>query len=65
MAYIGTRSDQALRQRALDLAESGRFAAPHQVEEALIGEGWPNAGIAMRGDFLRKAVADRCAAAQG
>lgn len=54
---------QALRARAYALAESGRFDGAHAVEQALIAEGWPNAGAALQSSFTRKAISERCMAA--
>ncbi|MGK2912290.1 MAG: hypothetical protein ACSLE1_21205 [Sphingobium sp.] len=60
--FTETRRDQALRTRAYALAESGRFHAVKDVEEALVGEGWPHAGALMQGDYMRQAIAERLAA---
>lgn len=57
-----TRRDQALRTRAYALAESGRFQAVKEIEDALVGEGWPEAGSVMQGDYVRQAIAERLAA---
>ncbi len=57
------RATQAARQRAYALAESGLFASPHAVEQALIAEGWPNAARALESSFARKAVSEKCQAA--
>ncbi|KKW91010.1 MULTISPECIES: hypothetical protein [Sphingobium] len=54
---------QALRARAYALAESGRFNGAHAVEQALIAEGWPNAGAALQSSYTRKAISERCMAA--
>lgn len=54
------RADRAVRERAYKLAESGRFEAVHDVERALIGEGWPNAGRIMQGGYVMRAVEERC-----
>lgn len=64
MNIPGTRSEQALRQRAYELADTGRFANSHAVEQALIGEGWSNAGAALQSDYARKAINERCLEAQ-
>ena len=61
MIFTGTRSDQAARDRAYTLAESGRFTTVHEVEQALASEGWPNAHIVMESDYARKAIHDRLA----
>ncbi|MDF0543226.1 hypothetical protein PX699_12790 [Sphingobium sp. H39-3-25] len=58
-----TPAQRALRERAYHLADSGSFANVHEVERALIGEGWADAGKEMQGDYLRKAVGERCKAA--
>ena len=54
---------QALRARAYALAESGRYNGAHAVEQALIAEGWPNAGAALQSSYTRKAITERCQAA--
>lgn len=51
---------QALRTRAYALAETGKFDSAHAVEQALIAEGWPNAGEALQSDYARKAISERC-----
>lgn len=55
---------QALRARAYELAESGRYNGAHAVEQALIAEGWSNAASALQNSFTRKAVSERCLAAK-
>lgn len=55
---------QALRARAYTLAESGQFDGAHAVEQALIAEGWPNAGLALQSSYTRKAISERCLAAK-
>lgn len=55
---------QALRARAYTLAETGRFDGAHAVEQALIAEGWPNAGEALQSEYSRKAIGERCRAAK-
>lgn len=57
-------ADRAARDRAYKLAESGRFATPHDVERALAGEGWSNAHKVMHSDYVLQAVEERCHAAQ-
>lgn len=59
MILHGTKSEQAVRQRAYALAESGRFSAVQEVEQALIGEGWSNAHAVLQSDYARKAIRDR------
>ncbi|MHA6767345.1 hypothetical protein [Sphingobium ummariense] len=54
---------QAVRARAYALAESGRFSNAHAVEQALIAEGWPQAGAALQSDYARKAISEKCQAA--
>ncbi len=54
---------QAIRARAYKLAESGRFDGAHAVEQALVAEGWSNAGRAFQSDYMRKAISERCMAA--
>ncbi|WP_336959144.1 hypothetical protein [Sphingobium aquiterrae] len=56
-------AQRALHERACQLADSGRFTNVRAVEQALIGEGWADAGRQMQGDYLRKAVGERCRAA--
>lgn len=58
------RSLQAARARAYALAESGSFDNSHAVQQALIAEGWSNVGRALDSDYARKAIAERCRAAQ-
>ncbi|MET0372178.1 MAG: hypothetical protein ABW039_12480 [Sphingobium sp.] len=58
------RGLRAARDRAYALADSGQFDRVHAVEQALIAEGWPNAGEAFQSDFTRKAVAERCRVAR-
>lgn len=55
---------QALRARAYALAESGRYDGAHAVERALVAEGWPNAASALQSSYTRKAISERCLAAQ-
>lgn len=59
------RGLRAARDRAYQLAESGRFDGLHAVKQALIAEGWPNAGRALEGEYARKAISERCLAAAG
>ncbi|EQB32456.1 hypothetical protein [Sphingobium ummariense] len=54
---------QAVRARAYALAESGRFSNARAVEQALIAEGWPQAGAALQSDYARKAISEKCQAA--
>jgi hypothetical protein len=54
---------QALRARAYELAETGRYGGTHAVEQALIAEGWPNAGAALQSSYTRKAISEKCSAA--
>lgn len=54
---------QAVRARAYALAESGRFSNVHAVEQALVVEGWPQAGAALQSDYARKAISEKCQAA--
>ncbi|MGE4323831.1 MAG: hypothetical protein AB7E60_12495 [Sphingobium sp.] len=58
------RGLRAARERAYQLAETGRFDGAHAVERALIAEGWPNAGSALQGQYARQAVSERCLAAR-
>lgn len=59
MILDGTSGDRAVWERAYKLAESGQFSRVHEVEQALIGEGWPNARSALQSDYARKAIQDR------
>lgn len=59
-----SKADRAIRDRAYRLAESGRFPARHEVEKALIGEGWPNARRVLRGEYVMRAIEEKCKAAQ-
>ena len=58
------KAERAVRERAYTLAESGRFEGVHDVEKALIGEGWPNAGRVMQESYVKQAVEERCRAAR-
>ena len=58
------RSLQAARARAYALAESGQFDNSNAVQQALVAEGWSNAGRALDSDYARKAVGEKCRAAQ-
>ncbi len=64
MQLDGNKAERAVRQRAYELAESGRFDAARGVERALIGEGWPNAAKVMRSSFVHQAVEERCRSAR-
>ncbi|KFG91128.1 hypothetical protein BV98_001121 [Sphingobium herbicidovorans NBRC 16415] len=55
---------QALRARAYQLAETGRFDGAHAVEQALVAEGWANAAAALQSGYTRKAISERCLAAK-
>lgn len=55
---------QALRERAYQLAETGRFDGAHAVEQALVAEGWANAAAALQSGYTRKAISERCLAAK-
>ncbi|WP_062120785.1 MULTISPECIES: hypothetical protein [Sphingobium] len=55
---------QALRERAYQLAETGRYDGAHAVEQALVAEGWANAAAALRSGYTRKAISERCLAAK-
>lgn len=59
MTLADNKGDRAVRDRAYQLAESGSFSNVHAVEQALIGEGWPNVGAALSSDYARKAIQDR------
>jgi hypothetical protein len=60
--FTENRHDHAVRTRAYALAESGRFHAVKEIEQALVGEGWPDAGMVMQSDYVRQAIAERLAA---
>jgi hypothetical protein len=64
MIHGDDRGLQAARARAYTLAETGQFDNSHAVQQALIAEGWPNAGQALDSDYARKAVGERCRAAK-
>jgi hypothetical protein len=64
MLYGDDRSLQAARARAYALAETGQYDNSNAVQQALIAEGWSDAGRAMDSDYARKAVGERCRAAQ-
>lgn len=55
---------QALRERAYQLAETGRYDGAHAVEQALVAEGWANAAAALQSGYTRKAISERCLAAK-
>ncbi|MBA4089554.1 MULTISPECIES: hypothetical protein [Sphingomonadaceae] len=64
MIHGDDRSLQAARARAYTLAETGKFDNSNAVQQALIAEGWSNAARALDSDYARKAVGERCRAAQ-
>ena len=64
MIHAENEALQALRARAYTLAETGQFDGAHAVEKALIAEGWPNAGEALKSEYSRKAISERCQAAK-
>lgn len=64
MQLHDSKAERAVRERAYALAESGRFGAVREVEQALIGEGWPHAARTMQSDYVRQAVEERCRLAQ-
>lgn len=64
MHLTDTKAERALRERAFVLAESGRFDTAHEVERALIGEGWPNAGKIMHREYMVQAVDEKCRTAR-
>ena len=63
--FAGSQREQALRARAYILAETGNFAAVRDVEQAMIGEGWPDAAEVLGHDYVRRALAERLAAHTG
>lgn len=60
--FTENRRDHAVRSRAYALAETGRFHAVKEIEQALVGEGWPDAGIVLQGDYVRQSLAEKLAA---
>jgi hypothetical protein len=64
MIHLDDRSLQAARARAYALADSGKFDTLHAVQQTLVGEGWSNAGRLLESDYARKAIGERCRAAQ-
>lgn len=64
MIHGDDRSLQAARARAYTLAETGRFHNSNAVQQALIAEGWSNVARALDSDYARKAIGERCRAAQ-
>ncbi|BBD03284.1 MULTISPECIES: hypothetical protein [Sphingobium] len=63
MIHGDDRSLQAVRARAYALAETGQFDNSNAVQQALIAEGWSNAGRALGSDYARQAIGERCRAA--
>lgn len=63
MHITENKADQAVRNRALALADSGRFDTTAAIERALISEGWPNVGRTMASEVFRQVIYDRCSAA--
>lgn len=63
MHITENKTDQAVRNRAFALADSGQFETTAAIERALISEGWPNVSRTMASEVFRQAVHDRCAAA--
>lgn len=63
MHITQNKADQAVRNRAFALADSGRFDTAAAIERALISEGWPNVSRTMASEVFRQAVLDRCATA--
>ncbi|MDX3910373.1 MAG: hypothetical protein QHC67_11195 [Sphingobium sp.] len=59
--FTENRHDHAVRTRAYALAESGRFHAVREIEQALVGEGWPGAGTVLQSGYVRQAIAERLA----
>lgn len=59
--FAGSKKDHAVRARAYALAETGRFTIVREIEQALVGEGWPDAGIVLQGQYVRQAIAERLA----
>ncbi|MBB4641262.1 hypothetical protein [Rhizorhapis suberifaciens] len=64
MNITENKAVRAVRDRALTLADTGRFYAALDVERALISEGWPNARRMMESELFRQTIHDRCAAAR-
>ncbi|CAN5250335.1 hypothetical protein BH10PSE12_BH10PSE12_04770 [soil metagenome] len=63
MNTMSNEGERALRERAYVLADGGECATVHQIEQRLIGEGWPNVSATLD-DYARKAIAERCSAAR-
>jgi hypothetical protein len=63
MIVTENTGERAARERAYALADTGRYDSVHAVENALIAEGWPNAGEVLAGEYVRKTIAERCQAA--
>ncbi|MBK5265196.1 MAG: hypothetical protein JJE34_08200 [Alphaproteobacteria bacterium] len=63
MNITENKADRAIRDRAFALADSGKFETVLEIEQALISEGWPNAGRAIQSEIFRQALHDRCNAA--
>ncbi|MFZ2995119.1 hypothetical protein [Sphingobium sp.] len=64
MVHQDDRGIQAARARAYALAETGRFDNLNSVKNALVAEGWSNAGAALDSEYARSAIGERCRAAQ-
>lgn len=64
MVHQDDRAIQAARARAYVLAETGRFDNLNDVKDALVAEGWSNAGQALDSEYARSAIGERCRAAQ-
>lgn len=64
MNITENKAIRAVRERALTLADTGRFDAALDVERALISEGWPNARRTMESELFRQTIHERCTAAR-
>ena len=64
MNITENKAERAVRDRALALADSGRYTAALDVERALISEGWPNARRTMASELFRQTIHEHCRVAR-
>ena len=64
MNISGNRAEQALRQRAYALADSGDFDSAHHIRTKLASEGWPNVQPTLSGAFMTERLGERIEAAR-
>lgn len=57
-------AEAALRRRAYELADSGRFESAIQIRQRLAGEGWPNVDPVIGGDYVMRSLSERINAAR-